>query len=63
MKENVNDFSKKLRELLVEEINKVIDHSTGLLKEEVSEVADCPLCNSKKFRRLWVKDGFTYVRC
>jgi SAM-dependent methyltransferase len=63
MKENVNDFSKKLRELLVEEINKVIDPSTGLLKEEVSEFVDCPLCGSKKFHKFWVKDGFTYVRC
>jgi len=63
MKENVNDFSTKLRELLVEEINKVIDPSTGLLKEEVSEFVDCPLCGSKKFHKFWVKDGFTYVRC
>ncbi len=63
MKENVNDYSKKLRELLVEEINEVIDPSTGLLKEEGSEFVDCPLCGSKKFCEFWVKDGFTYVRC
>ena len=63
MKENTNDRSNKLRELLVEEINKVVDTSTGLLKEEVSEFVDCPLCGSKEFRKFWSKDGFTYVKC
>lgn len=63
MPENVNDHSKKLRKLLLDEYNKVIDTNTGLLKEEVSEFTDCPLCASRKFRNLWIKDGFTYVKC
>jgi len=63
MQGNANDHSKKLRKLLVDEYNKVIDISTGLLKEEVSEFTDCPLCASKKFRKLFTKDGFIYVRC
>lgn len=63
MKKNVNDFSKKLRELMVEEINRIVDPSTGLLKREVSKIDNCPLCNSKKFHKFWIKDGFTYVKC
>ena len=63
MRQNVNDHSRKLHDLLVAEYAKVVDTSTGLLKEEMSEFTDCPLCASKEFRNLWIKDGFTYVKC
>ena len=51
------------QELLVQEYNKIIDHYTGLLKKDVSEYIGCPLCNSKTYKKFWVKDGFQYVKC
>lgn len=51
------------QDLLIQEYNKIVDHNTSLLKKDVSEYINCPLCSSKNFKKFWVKDGFQYVKC
>jgi 2-polyprenyl-3-methyl-5-hydroxy-6-metoxy-1,4-benzoquinol methylase/Zn ribbon nucleic-acid-binding protein len=59
----MNKNSITPQELLIQEYNKIVDHNTGLLKKDVSEYVDCPLCNSKNYKKFWVKDGFHYIKC
>jgi len=62
-------MDKELRnryfEALDEELTKLMDFKTGMLSEKYSEVIDCPLCKStiKKQRKLFVKNGFIFVKC
>ncbi|MFA5292236.1 MAG: class I SAM-dependent methyltransferase [Phycisphaerae bacterium] len=59
----------ELRELyfqiLEEELAELTDSRTGMLNAKYSKIIDCPLCKSPvgKQRELFVKRGFTFVRC
>lgn len=40
-----------------------IDNKTGLLKEEMAENRNCPICGRKNFKTLFIKEGFIHVKC
>ena len=48
---------------LQQELRLLVDEKTGLLSEEYSELVSCPLCDSRRSRVLFVKEGYTFVRC
>lgn len=47
------------------EVENTIDPKTGLVREEILETRDCPLCGSppELSRTLWVKEGLPYRMC
>ncbi len=48
---------------LEQELDELLDPETGLLSEQFSRLIDCPLCGSGDHRQLFVKRGYTFVRC
>jgi 2-polyprenyl-3-methyl-5-hydroxy-6-metoxy-1,4-benzoquinol methylase len=48
---------------LEREVEELVDPETGLLSERFSRVIDCPLCRSSSHSPLFVKRGYTFVRC
>ncbi|MGH2612576.1 MAG: class I SAM-dependent methyltransferase [Rhabdochlamydiaceae bacterium] len=47
-----------------QELTKYTDSFTGKVKSEISIMRDkCPLCDSKDFRFLFIKDGFDHALC
>lgn len=48
---------------LEHELEGLVDPETGLLSERFSRRIDCPLCGSDTQRELFVKRGYTFVRC
>jgi 2-polyprenyl-3-methyl-5-hydroxy-6-metoxy-1,4-benzoquinol methylase len=36
---------------------------TKLFRPEFLEMRNCPVCNANDYRKLWVKEGGTYVKC
>jgi SAM-dependent methyltransferase len=51
-------FAARERELAA-----LVDPETGMLDERYARVIDCPLCDSSSYRLIFVKNGFTFVRC
>ena len=51
-------FAARERELAA-----LIDPDTGMLADRFAREVACPLCGSENRRRLFVKNGFTFVRC
>jgi 2-polyprenyl-3-methyl-5-hydroxy-6-metoxy-1,4-benzoquinol methylase len=51
-------FAARERELAA-----LVDPVTGMLGERFSHEVPCPLCGGGEWRRLFVKNGFTFVRC
>lgn len=49
--------------LLAEENRQLLDKKTGLLSKKYSKKIDCPLCHYKKYHGLFIKNGYTFVRC
>ena len=45
------------------ELAGLVDPATGMLAERYAKVVDCPACGSGEWRKLFVKGGFTFVRC
>jgi SAM-dependent methyltransferase len=45
------------------ELAQLLDPETGRLAERLVQTIDCPLCGSSSHRRLFEKQGFTFVRC
>ena len=48
---------------LEKELAELIDQDTGLLDEKYAIEVDCPVCHSKDNNTLFVKRGYTFVRC
>ncbi|MEP6977174.1 MAG: class I SAM-dependent methyltransferase [Thermoleophilia bacterium] len=48
---------------LEQELDELLDPETGMLSEQFSRLIDCPLCGSGDHRQLFVKRGYTFVRC
>jgi 2-polyprenyl-3-methyl-5-hydroxy-6-metoxy-1,4-benzoquinol methylase len=48
---------------LERELDELVDPATGMLSERYSRTIDCPLCGSPDHRPLFVKRGYTFVRC
>jgi 2-polyprenyl-3-methyl-5-hydroxy-6-metoxy-1,4-benzoquinol methylase len=48
---------------LAREARELVDPQTGLLSTRWSRTVDCPLCGGTNHRRLFVKDGYPFVRC
>jgi 2-polyprenyl-3-methyl-5-hydroxy-6-metoxy-1,4-benzoquinol methylase len=48
---------------LERELDELVDPETGMLSAEFSHRIDCPLCGSGGHRPLFVKRGYTFVRC
>lgn len=51
-------FAARSRELEV-----LLDPATGLVAEAYARTVDCPLCGSNRYTTIFVKQGFTFVRC
>lgn len=51
-------FAARERELAA-----LVDPETGMLAERYARLVDCPSCGSGEWRTLFVKSGFTFVRC
>jgi SAM-dependent methyltransferase len=51
-------FAARERELAA-----LVDPATGMLAERYANLVDCPSCGSSEWRKLFVKGGFTFVRC
>lgn len=45
------------------ELAELVDPDTGLLSERYARHVDCPLCGGRDHDALFVKHGFTFVRC
>jgi 2-polyprenyl-3-methyl-5-hydroxy-6-metoxy-1,4-benzoquinol methylase len=48
---------------LEHEVEALVDPETGMLSERYSRVIDCPLCGGGEHSPLFVKRGYTFVRC
>ena len=48
---------------LEKELAELIDPSTGLLDRKYSQWVPCPMCKGKQHDELFVKRGYTFVRC
>ena len=46
-----------------EELAALVDPATGRLAEHLARTIDCPSCGGGDHRRLFEKQGFTFVRC
>ena len=53
-------FSYELREKYY---NKFIDPKTGRFDEKYTELRPCPVCESRKFIKLFLSSGGVYVKC
>lgn len=51
-------FAARERELTV-----LLDPTTGMLADRYAQEVLCPLCGGSERRRLFTKNGFTFVRC
>jgi 2-polyprenyl-3-methyl-5-hydroxy-6-metoxy-1,4-benzoquinol methylase len=51
-------FAQRERELAA-----LVDPATGLVAERYAEIVDCPGCGRRDWDELFVKGGFTFVRC
>jgi SAM-dependent methyltransferase len=51
-------FAARERELAA-----LVDPATGMLAERYARTIDCPLCDSAGYAPIFVKNGFTFVRC
>lgn len=60
--ENI-DLRKQYFIELDKEIRELIDPKTGLLNENISKIINCPLCNQDNYEQLFIKRGYTFVRC
>lgn len=45
------------------ELKRLIDPKTGLLSKKFSRIISCPSCKTKKYEKIFVKRGYTFVRC
>jgi 2-polyprenyl-3-methyl-5-hydroxy-6-metoxy-1,4-benzoquinol methylase len=45
------------------ELEELLDPETGKLSLKYSRYTDCPLCNSAEKDEVFVKNGYTFVRC
>jgi SAM-dependent methyltransferase len=45
------------------ELAALLDPETGRLAEALAQTIDCPLCGGADHKRLFEKQGFTFVRC
>jgi hypothetical protein len=48
---------------LEREVEELVDPATGFLSERYSRVIECPLCGGGAHSPLFVKRGYTFVRC
>jgi 2-polyprenyl-3-methyl-5-hydroxy-6-metoxy-1,4-benzoquinol methylase len=48
---------------LEKELAELIDPDTGLLDEKYAIEVDCPVCHSRENKTLFIKRGYTFVRC
>lgn len=48
---------------LERELEELVDPNTGLLSTKFSKLVSCSLCNESEYEKLFVKRGYTYVRC
>jgi 2-polyprenyl-3-methyl-5-hydroxy-6-metoxy-1,4-benzoquinol methylase len=48
---------------LEREVEALVDPETGMLSERYSRVIDCPLCAAGAHSPIFVKRGYTFVRC
>jgi 2-polyprenyl-3-methyl-5-hydroxy-6-metoxy-1,4-benzoquinol methylase len=48
---------------LEQEVEALVDPATGLLSERFSRTIACPLCGGADHGRIFVKRGYTFVRC
>lgn len=48
---------------LAREVAELVDPRTGMLDERFSRTIDCPLCGGGDHRPIFVKAGYTFVRC
>jgi len=60
-----HDLRKLYFSALEKEQSELLDPETKMLSMEYSKIVDCPLCgiNSKQHQQLFIKKGFTFVRC
>ncbi|MCK6585157.1 MAG: class I SAM-dependent methyltransferase [Anaerolineales bacterium] len=65
MNKNFDDATgrSKFFENVDKELNKLIDPATGRVKVELLEHVNCPVCDADSYDRLFVKQGFDFVRC
>ncbi len=45
------------------ELKDLLDKKSGLLSKKFSRKIPCPTCKSKDFKKIFVKRGYTFVRC
>ena len=45
------------------ELDALIDKKTGKIKKRLVEQINCPLCGNLKYKLVFVKNGFDFVRC
>jgi len=46
-----------------EELAALVDHESGLIPPNLTEVRCCPCCEERDWRYLWRKEGLMYVQC
>jgi len=60
---NLLNWKERWESALREQHRVLFDYETKSLKPEYAEYINCPVCNSPKFKFLFEKDWFQYVRC
>ncbi len=60
VKDTLRDKYDKARQA---ELAQLIDHAAGKLSPKYSKIIDCPICNSKEYKNLLEKSGYTFVKC
>lgn len=48
---------------LEKELDELVDKRTGLLSNAYSREIPCPLCKNGRYEQLFIKRGYTFVRC
>lgn len=54
-----SDYDEKREQ----QINKYIDDGTGIIYKDISEYRKCPVCGGEGNKKVFVKEGFQYVKC
>ena len=60
---NVDLLRKKYFLQQEKELKSLLDKKTGLLSKNFSKKIPCPTCKSKDFEKIFIKRGYTFVRC
>lgn len=64
-KKTFEELTKRTKYFAVldEEIKRLVDPKTGLLAQRFAKILPCPVCRSERYKMIFIKRGYTFVRC